>query len=603
MGTASSIIGSALLKHIIGSAIKTFASVLKEQKIKTRIENQSIEDALNRHLTMIDTWSSEVEFKDLTESKYVSNIYVHLDYYLTPSANVFEINTPEKIHLNQILSQSKHVVILGQPGAGKTTSMKFICRQFFLSSVIEESDYNFPLLVRFRDVQAEKPEVTGVILNELFSILGLPKEYTSGDDKLALTQGLYKQILVPFLDELSCLIILDGFDEFSSANFSDDSLYREIETLSLHLKQSKIIVTSRTGEFKYSVANSREYEICPLSHEQVTEFCKKWLNDDEKAKSLDKQLQNSPFYDTALRPLTLAHLTTIYEREGKIPEKPKTVYKKVLNLLLEEWNLQRGIVRKSKFTNFEVDRKFDFLTYLAYQLTIIKDQGTIFSKQDLLEAYSIIHENFGLDKKDAIPVVNELESHNGLFIQTGYERFEFPHKSIQEYLAAEFIVKSVSLPKKDVLDKMPNELALAVAISAIPTDYFCSVVLGGFVNDSIKFLGAFINRIVTEKPDFTAKAELGIAFIQIFTLAYGKELDHDKGWHGDEGLNLLVRQLDAFHSEFYSIQQSVKLARDFYTHSASNNLGDVALIKKIKTPNDKYEYPVYLTSYIRGFSF
>jgi len=77
---------------------------------------------------------------------------------------------------------------------------------------------------------------------------------------------------------------------------------------------------------------------------------------------------------------------------------------------------------------------------------------------------------------EAQQVVNELETHTGLFIQSGYEQFEFAHKSLQEYLAAEYLVKLPSIPpERRILFKLPNELAIAVTISSNPSDYIIQV--------------------------------------------------------------------------------------------------------------------------------
>ena len=45
-------------------------------------------------------------------------------------------------------------------------------------------------------------------------------------------------------------------------------------------------------------------------------------------------------------------------------------------------------------------------------------------------------------------VIAELESHTGLFIQSGFDQFEFAHKSLQEFLTAEYLVKLPSIPTR-----------------------------------------------------------------------------------------------------------------------------------------------------------
>ena len=123
-------------------------------------------------------------------------------------------------------------------------------------------------------------------------------------------------------------------------------------------------------------------------------------------------------------------------------------------------------------SNFEVDRKSEFLANLAYVLTMSVN-GSRYTKSDLVSAYGKMHDNFGLPGKEAAKVANELESHTGLFVQSGYDAFEFSHKSLQEYLTAEFIVRLPSIPEPQrTLLRLPNELAIATAISSQPSLYF-----------------------------------------------------------------------------------------------------------------------------------
>ena len=74
-----------------------------------------------------------------------------------------------------------------------------------------------------------------------------------------------------------------------------------------------MILTARTGEFTYHIEKMTAYEIAPLSKEQIAKFATAWLPTAEGATFLS-QVEHSPFADTAIKPLTLAHLCAIFER-------------------------------------------------------------------------------------------------------------------------------------------------------------------------------------------------------------------------------------------------------------------------------------------------
>jgi hypothetical protein len=215
--------------------------------------------------------------------------------------------------------------------------------------------------------------------------------------------------------------------------------------------------------------------------------------------------------------LTLAHLCAIYERTDDIPEKPKTIYKKIVNLLLEEWDLQRTIKRQSKYARFEVDRKYEFLCNLAYVLTVTRRQ-TVFSSADIVYLYGQICDQFGLDRNEAKEVAAELETHNGLLLQTGYEQFEFAHKSLQEFLTAEYLVKLPTIPDWGMLGRLPYETAIAVAISSNPGAYLSELVFRRFrTRMSENFIRAFLSRLIIEKPDLGSEAPLQLALLVLLS--------------------------------------------------------------------------------------
>ena len=82
-----------------------------------------------------------------------------------------------------------------------------------------------------------------------------------------------------------------------------------------------------------------------------------------------------------------------------------------------------------------------------------------------MDCYREIYVNYGLRISEAQAVVNELETHTGLIVQSGTELFEFSHKSLQEYLTAVFIVGLPAIPTNMIeLQVMPNELAIATAL-------------------------------------------------------------------------------------------------------------------------------------------
>jgi Cdc6-like AAA superfamily ATPase len=495
--------------------------VLNRPDAKLVTTREEIEESLDMHLRAIENWSGEISFNDLKKAKRTSDIFIELDLYVYPRRVWMRQEAAETMPLKEIFETDSHVVLLGQPGAGKTTSLKYLCRLLLHDEEFQKNRFSLPVLIRFRDFNSRQSRsVANIVTDTIFNILGLqmelPKKLVQPESKEE-REAIRRKIVIAFLEELKILVLLDGFDEIASEKRRLD-IISELNQIASHLSHSTIVLTSRSGDFSYRLENADHYEISPLSSKQIETFALKWLGNSKRASDFVSKVKKTPFADTAIRPLTLAHLCAIYERVKDIPEKPKTVYKKIINLLLEEWDQQRGIKRKSKYAHFEIDRKYEFLCHLAYSLT--KTKRTVFSTDHLLEVYRHIYEEYGLKQREAKQVVSELETHTGLLLQSGYEEFEFAHKSLQEFLTAEYLVKLPTIPDNwKVLGLMPNELAIATAISSSPSNYFVELILRRLAGQKPPehFVRAFLSRLLVEKPDFKTGIWVDLAMLVLYS--------------------------------------------------------------------------------------
>lgn len=586
-----SVILEALISKTVEILYESTLDAFKEVKQKLKSSKQDIQDSLNLHLQATKNWSEEISFSDLKKAKSINEVYVDLDLYIYPKRVRISLDeTITSLPLKKVINKElNHILLLGQPGSGKTTTMKYLCNKLLFNNETFLEKYHFPILIKLREYNQihknrETGTTTGLIVETLYNILGLQVEW---DLKLDQSQidSIKERIVLKLIDSLNILLIFDGFDEIAFAN-RRETILKEITLFSSYLENSKLLVTSRTADFSYSIEKLSPYEICSLNESQIYSFANRWLRSKKDANKFVLAVNQSPFADTAIRPLTIAHLCAIYERIGNIPEKPKTVYKKIINLLLEEWDGQRNIKRESKYANFEIDRKFEFLCSLAYQLTTSL-QNTLFSRKQLENIYIRICYDFDLLPNQSKSVVSELESHTGLFIQSGYDYYEFAHKSLQEYLTAEYIVKLPSLLDVRLMCKLPNEIAIAITISSNPSRYFVE-----FTNKmtkenvDIKFVEIFLNRLLLEKPDFNQHLDVIFSALNLYSMYLSMNFESQQ-------LRLFVT--DALISQFEGFiksilkrnQNSLKLIEDSYDIKSEmvsdSGFGIILLERKSKT--------------------
>lgn len=535
-----------LSKVALSEFLKSATRYLSSSGIKLLGTEKDINESLCSHMEFIVNWSKQISFAELRKGKPTDENYIPLELTVMPLRKREDVNEVlPKVRLIELLNDDNHLVILGQPGAGKTTSMKNLCLQMLTCNDIG-SRYSFPILIRLREINSgSKFDINKRILE----ITNLKVEIAEGDD-----EGEYKirVAAAKILNELKPLLILEGFDEISSSKVKNDFL-NQLDLLTKSVSDCKIIITSRTADFVYNFDNVRSYEISPLDDQQITMFAKKWLEENDQ--NFLKELKSTPFYDTAVKPLTIATLCAIYERTRRIPDKPKSVYRRVVGLLLNEWDEERRIIRNSKFQEFESDRKEEFLSRFSYELTT-STRESYFSFNDIEAIYELISQDFGLESKDIKNVINEIESHSGLFLQVSHDSFEFSHKSLQEFLAADYLVKLPSIKSDfNYLSTIPNELAIAVTLSSDSSEYFCSLVniffkelltdkdirplvkqlkkenlvprhmvqdkaVAGLTIRKTNFIMKFVNRLLLEKPDFNSSDRVCLSLLCLYSMYY-----------------------------------------------------------------------------------
>lgn len=503
---ATSILVDALRRENDG-LVKKNKATNKEARIEARVSIATplVSDSLIRHVESIRRWCATVQFVDLRGQKYVSSIFVELDAYLTPlSTHATPLERGNTRPLFEVLHMDAgHAVILGGPGAGKTTSLQKICVDYFKKGKAL-LNYNFPILVRLREIKDKNSKLP--LFEKLLEILPLKIEFPShydlnGKEFDSISRTILRATVAGYIDKLQVLVLIDGFDEIGDQSLRD-IVANEITILQDALASSRIILTSRSKEFRYRFNAFARFELAPLTKEQILQFAQRWLGDEGAAQDFCLKVLSSPFADAAIRPLTVAHLCAIYERIKTIPDKPKSVYKRVVHLLLEEWDSQRDIARNSKYAGFDSDRKVEFLAHFAFILTI--HGKFIFDSRDLEEIYSQIHRYYNLPASDCDEVVGEIESHSGLMLEGGYRAYEFAHKSIQEYLAADYLVR---LPTPEMVKErialMPNECAIATALSSRPSLYLRELILKAVPQGrgGRDWRGVFLARLALEKPE------------------------------------------------------------------------------------------------------
>lgn len=508
-------LGSTALTTAVQEIVKTgFGFLSKFEQNEDQLTTE-----LQAHLSEVEAWSSVVQVFGMTSPMETQGSTVPLKISTEPRRFRNTTSNKDSATEEDVLRSSRSSIILGDPGAGKTTTLKRLARLVLTNESIGVGDYfQYPLLIRLKDTSNKS---LWVRLAEAIGIRFTWKQIgplkTVG--RYMCADAFLENVVMEYVDKTHPIILVDGLDEVSS----NEKIIIEQELVSLNnrTRDTKIIVSCRSGDFNKTLEGFDILEIQPLLPEQISEIANKWI---AEPKDFLTELENSGCADLSDRPLFLINLIILFKRTGYLPEQSVDTVERMLILLIKDWDEQRSIRRVSKYSKFTPEKKLRFLAALSLLLTY-EVKSKRFWHSDFFAAYNDICESFGLPHDEADTVAREIEGHTGVIIDVGHNQFEFCHLSIQEFLAAHHMVRE---PFSEYVGKYMASysapVALAVCISSDPSVWFASVVLNApnwnaYAPNELRI---FLQRLIVERPVFTPKVELGLALIKIETLATSK---------------------------------------------------------------------------------
>lgn len=417
------------------------------------------------------------------------------------------------IEEKSLLADHRSILLLGDPGCGKTTTLKRITYQFITGEAETERENAIPIVLRFRELGQRAS-----VVEELANRLGLPARWEAflrkADDKqpdgnLWIGKELARDVLSEFFGEYRAVIILDGLDEYAGDH---KTLVHELNWLQRNSGLSQLIISSRSGADHESLEGFFPLEICPLSEEQVDFIAGSF---DVEADRFRNALAVVPYADLVDRPLYLVQLLLIFKNSGELPEYRVDTYRLIVDLMLKTWDQDRAIRRRSRYSKFSSERKAQFLSALAYYLTF-EQQTLAFDARQFRELYLRVRRRFDLPEDEDKEVAREIESHTGLVVLNGYDRYEFSHASIHEFLAADYISRNVgTFSASSYINVAPETAALTVTLVSDPSA-FIAALFSQNPDVPPENTAAFVHRLLLERAVFDPSVLLGVTLFKVF---------------------------------------------------------------------------------------
>ena len=330
------------------------------------------------------------------------------------------------------IEKNPRVVILGRPGAGKTTFLKFLALSYCDKSVFArtklEKSY-LPIYVHLPQLAREGMDVVEHISDALC-------KRTS-----AHATGFY----VRLLEIGACTVFFDSLDEV--AGDLRKGLVSNLKEFCKLYPKARVVISCRTADYAQVFENFAEVELARLTKEGVASVIRAWFGrDTNKAEKLLHLLSNDVAVASLTEtPLLLCLLCIQFKNDLVLPKKRTELYRRCVDALLRDWDTTRGFRRDSAYAQLSDDKKEKIFEALAGEFSRDSIEYE-FSEARVLGSISNEIARFSLETNDSKGILTEIENHHGIVEKCSAETYQFSHGTMQEYFAARhFVAKRLEL--------------------------------------------------------------------------------------------------------------------------------------------------------------
>ncbi|MDF5725168.1 MAG: NACHT domain-containing protein, partial [Rhizonema sp. PD37] len=426
------------------SFIKSLLSEgLEEQSIDI---NKLVQEVREKVKPYIKEHCATMQVLDMTQPIGLSNIYTDVNILekitgrtrreiaeIIQNCNLEDFDrfglskvTEKRVLGLQAVQQHRKLMVLGKPGAGKSTFLKYLAMQCTERQFQKE---RFPIFITLKDF-AEAPEKPD-ILKYITKLLS-DSDLTDANVK---AQQLLKQGKV--------LILLDGLDEVREEDAS--RVLKQVQEFSYQFSANQFIITCRIAAKEYTFQGFTEVEVADFNSDQIASFAQNWFQfkkDPVKGERfIEKLKQNKPIEELATNPLLLTLLCLIFGEAGDFPTNRSELYTEGVDVLLKKWDVRRNIERDKIYKDLSLQRKEDLLSHIAL---ITFEQKDYFFKKKTVEGYiadfirnlrntSTTESALELDSE---AILKSIEVQHGLLIARATGIYSFSHLIFHEYFMA-----------------------------------------------------------------------------------------------------------------------------------------------------------------------
>jgi KaiC/GvpD/RAD55 family RecA-like ATPase len=361
---------------------------------------------------------------------------------------------------------SRVLAVIGGPGTGKTTLARSTALDLCTSRWPRRRP--LPILLYLRDhkviAETEGDQPPPGLAEVAASVGWLAGRVSAAWIERRLERG-------------GCVVLLDGLDEVAD-EAGRSRVVAWVKRQTERYPDNRYVITSRPhGYHSNPLPSAEALQVRRFTGEQISRFLHGWYHAIErraseaadarvraeaarKAEDLIDRLRSQPaLYDLAANPLLLTMIANVHRYRGQLPGSRAALYAEMCDVLLHRRSEARNLANA---TGLRGPQKERVMRHLA--LAMMREKRRDIPAE---AAHRAIREPLRQVSRDVTSETSLEEARkSGLLVEREQGLYAFAHLTLQEYLAAAAIGRSVELLTRHVDDPWWRETTLLWAADA-----------------------------------------------------------------------------------------------------------------------------------------
>jgi formylglycine-generating enzyme required for sulfatase activity len=351
--------------------------------------------------------------------------------------------------------EHKSIVIIGQPGTGKTTLLDYFILIFtghLAHPLRKKLGAPLPLYARLRDLN---------VIEGARSLLDVLQAPASTSLSSLPPTGFFERRL----RNKDCLVLLDGLDEVLD-QAAHQRAVDEIQRFAAEYPGNCLVVTCRVAGWKNQLPGFQVYQVQEFDRDDIQHFIANWYGEvlrtqvvnalgpmpapedqqqaeqsasvearQETAALWNALRQNEGLLRIARTPLILSLITLVHKTHRDLPKGRARLYSECLEVLLEKWDMEDKRLKTPDSP--ALDEKLAALKAIAKHYL---NEGVLeMDAAELQELVAPLLPSFSVKITPAV-FIRQIIERSGVLVEQAVGRYGFAHRALHDYLSASAIV-------------------------------------------------------------------------------------------------------------------------------------------------------------------